>query len=1463
MKSVNAIQRILLAVSFCGLALVLGSNAAGITHAGDTSPPQPRAVIDACGEIAVDTTWSAGNVYTANNCNVVVNHGVTLTVQGGATLKVGGNCSPGTKNCALVVKGTLRTQGTATNPATFTSASDDGSGATAPGEWYGLHFMPNSQGDLNHAHVYYAGSGQSGRWDNTSFTNRAQIYVDRAAFSLQHGEVAYSPRAGIALYGASTQSFIANTRVISHTGVANNSYPGAIHQDTALMDAVYRNLTLEDNVRDVVAVVLGAFTQDVVLDGAPLMFYTSGIVPDGRSLTLMPGTLLRFPGATSGLRIQSGGHLTATGTLTQPVVFAPQEEGLPGSAGLWGGVQVEPGASATFRHATMRYGGWNTNAALWVRSSDVVLQNTEIHNGYSDGLRISNAGTQVTLENVTVRDSVRHGVYLEATTDQTLTLTNVILRDNTSDGLHVDTVNSTLLLESTTITNNGGAAIRLHPENDSPALVNSVISGNGINGVRIEGFPSSITSDRHWKLLPANLPYVLQNFSPVIRENGSLTIDPGVTIRSGLVGSGYMPNIIVRENGRLTAVGTPEQPIRFLGLDNTPGRWGGFELQNTSALTLTHCEVAYGGRQQDFGGMIPLLDINTTGRVQVDACIFRDSWSQQGITARVAGDHVIRNSRIGASVSTAVTLDPPLDVRYNWWGHPSGPRHTTLNPAGQGVAASGSMLISPWLTESPIPPAGVEVRILGPRSMASGLATAYVLNYANHTAETIQNAVLMARLPALTTYRSSTEGGLYWPERHQVFWKLGDLAPGATGQLLVNVQYQWGIPDRVVDNIAALLVGTNFNADLLDLTDYLIYTPPAATQAQPLFQDDWAGHLAEREELSTLHSEAMAQGYRWAAADRITLNSGKVVMQAIYVHPQQRWVRALHTVGNDTRATTYMPGRYTVHDTTGGMIWEIASNQQRFWGSWDQVAGAAWPGTRVEAEICAAGGAGCCLSNCLGKVAVTAVAGKLSAAVNTAMTARACANVYQTGGAPEALAECAASLQDKALTIKGVPVLGELAGITECLAQCTGDPNSNHCTGDRITCEPAWYNIYNWVGVPNRTVWRCQNGCYSAKPEFLPCAFGECCMPGVGCTSGSGSDCQGAESYVARDPNEKYGPEGDLLPGELVNYRIEYENVGEAPAFGVFISDKLHDALDDATLRLGPNAQYFPTVRLIVWDIGELDPAGQPGATGEVTLTVRLRDDLPGGAIVSNQAVVYFPSVPEETPTSTLIHRIQPVVAEAQSLTTAYATPVNVTLTGREVSSAALSYRVVEEPLFGILSGTAPNLIYTPMEHFVGMDSFAFAVDNGSMESDPAQVRITVTSAGDTTPPTVLWSAPVAGGFTPISSGAAFTDTVGPLYAPALAVGFSEALEPSTVTTATVSLTGSGGAVTIHPLFDGGSNQIVLWPRTALAEGEYTVTVGTGVTDLAGNGLASPYTLRFSVGEPSAETRIYLPAVQK
>lgn len=100
--------------------------------------------------------------------------------------------------------------------------------------------------------------------------------------------------------------------------------------------------------------------------------------------------------------------------------------------------------------------------------------------------------------------------------------------------------------------------------------------------------------------------------------------------------------------------------------------------------------------------------------------------------------------------------------------------------------------------------------------------------------------------------------------------------------------------------------------------------------------------------------------------------------------------------------------------------WDIASNQQSFWGVWDDTAGAAWPGIAVNPANCQ--GAGCCLSNCLGKVALTSIGGKLSGVINTALTTQACYEAYRTK-TPEALANCAANVQEGILKVKNVPVL--------------------------------------------------------------------------------------------------------------------------------------------------------------------------------------------------------------------------------------------------------------------------------------------------------------------------------------------------------------------------------------------------------------------------------------------------------
>ncbi|MDH5730226.1 MAG: Ig-like domain-containing protein, partial [Gammaproteobacteria bacterium] len=86
---------------------------------------------------------------------------------------------------------------------------------------------------------------------------------------------------------------------------------------------------------------------------------------------------------------------------------------------------------------------------------------------------------------------------------------------------------------------------------------------------------------------------------------------------------------------------------------------------------------------------------------------------------------------------------------------------------------------------------------------------------------------------------------------------------------------------------------------------------------------------------------------------------------------------------------------------------------------------------------------------------------------------------------------------------------------------------------------------------------------------------------------------------------------------------------------------------------------------------------------------------------------------------------------------------VALTLSASDADLDDLLYRVTLQPEHGTLSGTAPNLTYTPNANYFGSDSFSFVVNDGSVDSATAVISLNVTQANDV---------PVANGSTtPIS----------------------------------------------------------------------------------------------------------------
>lgn len=117
----------------------------------------------------------------------------------------------------------------------------------------------------------------------------------------------------------------------------------------------------------------------------------------------------------------------------------------------------------------------------------------------------------------------------------------------------------------------------------------------------------------------------------------------------------------------------------------------------------------------------------------------------------------------------------------------------------------------------------------------------------------------------------------------------------------------------------------------------------------------------------------------------------------------------------------------------------------------------------------------------------------------------------------------------------------------------------------------------------------------------------------------------------------------------------------------------------------------------------------------------------------SGQAVA-MPALTELTykiTTSDIIEEPLPPVANDVAVTTLIDNPVAVTLQATDLNGDPLTYSVASSPLNGMLTGTAPQLIYTPNAGFEGNDSFTFTASDGSAESNAGTVTIEIRSLND------------------------------------------------------------------------------------------------------------------------------------
>ena len=124
--------------------------------------------------------------------------------------------------------------------------------------------------------------------------------------------------------------------------------------------------------------------------------------------------------------------------------------------------------------------------------------------------------------------------------------------------------------------------------------------------------------------------------------------------------------------------------------------------------------------------------------------------------------------------------------------------------------------------------------------------------------------------------------------------------------------------------------------------------------------------------------------------------------------------------------------------------------------------------------------------------------------------------------------------------------------------------------------------------------------------------------------------------------------------------------------------------------------------------------------------------------------------------------------------------------------------------------------------------------------------QLNSTAGGDTTPPTVLGTYPVN------NDGISNNNSVIVGIA-SIDIGFSEPMLPSTINAQNITMKAGSTSVTGKVDYEAVGNNAKFVPSAALlASTQYTVTVGTGVKDLANNAITTAYIFSFKTG--SADT---------
>jgi RHS repeat-associated protein len=678
-----------------------------------------------CGVISTNTTWSLANSPYLVTCDVTVNAGVTLTVDPGVVVKFGFCCA------TLYVNGALTANGTADQPITFTSVSDDSVGGDsnndgnastpAPGNWGAIRFSNTSTGSvLNHAVVRYGG----GYWIQNVYVNTSDITLTNSTFAYSYGN-------GLVLDNALPASLTGNTFLNNNNSavwapLTNNTHSIALSGNSASGNQYNGFVTS------------GSIGGNVTWDGDdnfPFIAYYDLTVNSGARLTLAPRTTVKF--AYCCLTLYVNGALVADANAANPITFTSLSDDSVGgdsnndgnastpAPGNWGAIRFSnTSTGSVLNHAVVRYGGGYWIQNVYVNTSDITLTNSTFAYSYGNGLVLDNA--------------------LPAS------------------------------LTGNTFLNNNNSAVWAPLTNNTHSIA---LSGNSASGNQYNGFVTSgsIGGNVTWDG-DDNFPFIAY-YDLTVNSGARLTLAPRTTVKFAYC------CLTLYVNGALVADANAANPITFTSLSDdsvggdsnndgnastpAPGNWGAIRFSNTSTgSVLNHAVVRYGGGYWIQNVYVNTSDITLTNStfahsygsgLVLDAAsptltgnTIRDNavgvYAYNGAGPTLHENRIIANSQFGVQNAGGAAM---INAEDNWWGSGSGPLDASddrgsgglYNPNGGGDKVSNGVDYDPWLQAT---------GLLYGATIATGANPIQTMSYSYNAASRLIS--LMANGPASLSY---------------------------------------------------------------------------------------------------------------------------------------------------------------------------------------------------------------------------------------------------------------------------------------------------------------------------------------------------------------------------------------------------------------------------------------------------------------------------------------------------------------------------------------------------------------------------------------------------------------------------------------------------------------------------------------------------------------------------------------